>query len=434
MIRQTKQKLSITELSKPIKSSLTKIKSFGTLTIYQMKMSKYWYMRAYINRKQVRRSTNTEDKKQAEKEAIRIYLELQQKTINNEPITKSSGFVVIAEKLQTENERRVVEEQISDSKTKNDRYRLTNDLIPFFKKYQLNEIDYSILSQYFKYVNEKRLSQEYERLHSNTLKLHLSHLKQIFKHGAKLGVIQSLPVFPSFKTVDEPRTGFNKSEYTKLHSTLRNRIGFKQVITDTNGKLIRNVELSQELYDLIIFMTNSFIRPTDIKVLRHIHIAEVNQNNNLYLRLTHPRTKSHSQPVITLEQAVVVYKNIVARQKKNQEYQSNGFLFMPKYDNRTYALRQLQRQFDLLLDITNLKKDSNGKNRVLYSLRHTAITFRMLEADNLDLLTLSKNARTSNEMLSRFYLKYLSPEMNVEKLQSQKNTKIKEAMIKKRKS
>jgi hypothetical protein len=58
----------------------------------------------------------------------------------------------------------------------------------------------------------------------------------------------------------------------------------------------------------------------------------------------------------------------------------------------------------------------------------------MLEADNLDLLTLSKNARTSNEMLSRFYLKYLSPEMNVEKLQSQKNPKIKEAMTKRRKS
>jgi hypothetical protein len=37
-------------------------------------------------------------------------------------------------------------------------------------------------------------------------------------------------------------------------------------------------------------------------------------------------------------------------------------------------------------------------------------------------------------MLSRFYLKYLSPEMNVEKLQSQKNPKIKEAMTKRRKS
>jgi hypothetical protein len=138
--------------------------------------------------------------------------------------------------------------------------------------------------------------------------------------------------------------------------------------------------------------------------------------------------------VITLEQAVEVYKNIVTRQKKNKEYKSDGYVFMPSYDNRTYALRQLQRQFDLLLEITNLKKDTNDKDRVLYSLRHTAITFRMLEADNLDLLTLSKNARTSNEMLSRFYLKYLSPEMNVEKLQSQKNPKIKEAMTKRRKS
>ena len=115
----------------------------------------------------------------------------------------------------------------------------------------------------------------------------------------------------------------------------------------------------------------------------------------------------------------------MARQKKEKTYKSNGYVFMPEYENRTYGLRQLQRQFNFLLETTNLKFDSQEKERTLYSLRHSALMLRCIESENLDLLTLARNARTSPEMLNRFYLKYLTPEMNIDKLQSQKNPKLK---------
>jgi hypothetical protein len=50
--------------------------------------------------------------------------------------------------------------------------------------------------------------------------------------------------------------------------------------------------------------------------------------------------------------------------------------------------------------------------------------FRLTLGDKIDSLTLAKNARTSVEMLERFYARHLQPEMNIEKLQSTKKKKV----------
>ena len=41
---------------------------------------------------------------------------------------------------------------------------------------------------------------------------------------------------------------------------------------------------------------------------------------------------------------------------------------------------------------------------------------RLLNAKNIDLLTLARNCRTSVEMIQRFYASHLTAEMNVDKL------------------
>ena len=418
-----KKKTTTSKRTNPLK--IEKIKGFGTLCIYQLEASKYWWARMYLKGKIIRQTTKVwidDDKKKAIEKAKQIYFEKQDFVINNEPITKSTGFALIASKLEKENEARFKRKQIAETKITQDKYRLKNDLLPFFKKYQISDIDYSVIEEYFSTINDKP-SRKKDPLHTNTLKLHLSHIQQILKLAVKLRVIQSLPVFPSFKTKDEPRSSFSTAEYAKLHRTLASRIGQVQKVKDKNDKLIRNVELTQELYDLMIFMTNTFIRPTDIKVLKHSHI-DIVRTKNLYLRLNHPTTKSHSNPVVSLEKAVEIYENIVSRQKTSNEYSKDGYVFVPKYDNRNTALRHLQRQFNYLLDITKLKIDGLGNERTLYSLRHSALMFRLLESQDLDLLTLARNARTSPEMLDRFYLKHYQPEMGIEKIQSQRNPKL----------
>lgn len=78
--------------------------------------------------------------------------------------------------------------------------------------------------------------------------------------------------------------------------------------------------------------------------------------------------------------------------------------------------------FNWILSNLNLKLGPHGIERTLYSLRHTAITFRLIYGGNIDLLTLARNARTSVEMIEKFYASTLSAEMNIALLHSKRNS------------
>ena len=165
-------------------------------------------------------------------------------------------------------------------------------------------------------------------------------------------------------------------------------------------------------------MTNTFVRPTDIKILQHKHITIVQRDSN-YLRLSHPATKDHASPMVSMPAAIDTYKRILVRQRKEGFGRPDDFVFQPQHAaNRAYAMRQLHRQFDQLLNMTGLKVDAYGQSRSLYSLRHTAIMFRLLNSQNLNPLTLARGSRTSFEVIDRFYAKHLTAEMDVESLQS----------------
>lgn len=398
--------------TQPIPSSLQKVTGYGTLTIYQMEASPYWYARYYEDGKIVRRSLKVADKKEAIKAAKKVFVELKHRKMNNLPFTKASGFEVCARGLLKENEARMLRGELSKQKVQYDTARLESDLMPYFGKYEVAEIDYGVISSYI-----NGLSKPDRPLSVNSLKIHLSHIKTILKYAQRMGVITSLPAFPKLKTVDNARSWFNSGEYGALHSVCRASIGKSVTVRAKDGKFLRNVMITQELYDLVIFMTNSFIRPTDVKVLQHKHVAVV-RGRKTYLRLTHPPTKGHGSPVVTLEMAVEVYDRLLERQKAEGFGKPDDYLFQPEQQNRDYALRNLSRQFDQLLKLANLKESAGGEGRTLYSLRHTCIMNRLIKGDNISLLTLARSARTSSEMIDRFYAKHLTAEMNIEQLQS----------------
>jgi hypothetical protein len=127
---------------------------------------------------------------------------------------------------------------------------------------------------------------------------------------------------------------------------------------------------------------------------------------------------------------IELYEKMVARHLA-EGYEDIGetHLFQPQHPtNRDYALQQIHRQFDYLLEMTNLKTDNYGQSRTLYSLRHTAIMFRIVNSKNFNLITLARNARTSTEMIDRFYAKYLTAEMTANEYQSHKSEKMSELM------
>lgn len=340
--------------TQPIPSSLHKVAGYGTLTIYQMEASPFWYARYYEDGKIVRRSLKVADKKEAIKAAKKVFVDLKHRKMNKLPFTKTSGFEVCARGLAKENEARLKRGELSKQKVQYDAARLESDLLPHFGKYEVADIDYGVISDYI-----NKLSTADRPLSINSLKIHLSHIKTILRYAQRMGVITSQPAFPRLKTVDTARPWFNSKEYSTLHSKCRAMIGQKIRVDTKAGKFLRNVEISQEVYDLIIFMTNSFIRPTDIKVLQHKHVAVI-RGKDKYLRLTHPPTKGHGQPVVTMERAVLVYDELLKRQRKEGYGKPNDYLFCPQQLNRDYALRDITRQYDQVLKAIGLKETPNG--------------------------------------------------------------------------
>ena len=412
----------------PIASTIEKVRGFNTLTIYKMSASKYYYARYYEDKKISRKCLKTEDKSDALKAAKEFFIHLKTRKMNNLPLSRKSGFIACAFELLKETEARATRGEISEKKAYADRLRITKDIEPFFKKHEAHEVDYTAISKFLNQLVEER------ELSSSSLLVYLSHIKTILKFAQKTNVISYLPHFPTVKIVDKPRSWFSSSEYNKLHNTALQHIGESKKVFEVDEKTgeqrpLRNITLSQELYDLILFMANTPIRPTDLRILKHKHIAIVRAPNQ-FLRLTHPPTKKHSSPVISMPSTIELYEKMRARHLA-EGYEDIGetHLFQPQHpQNRDYALQQIHRQFDYLLEMTNLKTDNYGQSRTLYSLRHTAIMFRIVNSKNFNLITLARNARTSTEMIDRFYAKYLTAEMTANEYQSHKSEKMSELM------
>jgi hypothetical protein len=119
------------------------------------------------------------------------------------------------------------------------------------------------------------------------------------------------------------------------------------------------------------------------------------------------------------ELAQMIFQQVTEYNKELGFGNPDDFVFFPHLKNREFALQTVRRHFDHCLTIANLEH-SAGVPRTLYSLRHTAAMLTLTLGDSIDLLTLARNMRSSVSMLERFYVRHLSAEMNVEKLQSRK--------------
>ena len=425
----------------PIASSLTHVPNYPKkLVIYQLQASPFWWVRYYTDGKILRRSTKATDKKHALAAAKDFYDEINYR--------KHAGLVLSASKVTTFEHcafaamemqlARVKRGELTKMVHDNDEWRLKKHVLPFFAKHEVGKIDFFALELFLRKVSEDNIS-------NSTTIAYLGIVKKVLGYALKKEWIAALPVFPKIKKEDSPRGWFTTREYRRLWSAAKRMIGKQYEVRSIRnnedkskdathitypkadlkkgefklGNPIRNITISSDLYNLIVFMSNSFVRPTDIKVLKHRHV-EIVRGDNTYLRLSLPPTKKHDKPIVTMKWAVVVYERLREAHALNGLAKPDDYVFLPEQRNRDYALKDLQRQFTVVLNDVGLKEGAKGENRTLYSLRHTCITYRFLYGEGIDILTIARNARTSPEMIDRFYVKHLEGEMNIEAIQSKR--------------
>ena len=115
-----------------------------------------------------------------------------------------------------------------------------------------------------------------------------------------------------------------------------------------------------------------------------------------------------------------MYKTLLAHQTALGYGKPDDYVFFPEEKNRLRCLNTIGWLFNWILNSLGIKAGPHGADRSFYSLRHTAITFRLIFGGNIDLLTLARNARTSVEMIEKFYASTLSAEMNISLLHSKR--------------
>ena len=414
------------ERTVPIPESIISVPGYPEkLAIFRIQASKFWQVRCWHNGITFRKTTKSQSKRSALIFARIFYEQLMAASVapdvNLFARTESAAttansrttFGALAARMYANEQARVKRGEYTKGSLQVLRNRLDAHLLPRWGAMDIKAIDYA---QILKFTHEIS-----ERFSTITISQYLVIIKKVFNLASALNMLDKIPAFPKVKVKTVSRGSFTPNEYWKIIRCARRLMGkvhpeYSDLRKHYRLRTAENT-MPVDLQWAIRFMVNSFIRPSDLKTLKHKHIEIAQKDGHTYLRLTLPETKSHSSPIATLRPAVTVYKSIVEHYKPKKLAKPDDYIFMPNLRDRSYAHWVLSFFFNWVLAETELKKGAHGQDRSLYSLRHSAITFRLLYGDGIDLLTLARNARTSVKMIEQFYASQLSGEMNISMLQ-----------------
>ena len=412
----------------PIASSITAVPNYPSkLVIYKIAASKYWQMRCYMAGSTHKASARTTNQRIALNAAREFYELLCSRNRITAPddhkpaatakVKPHMTFAAVCAQMFRDESARVERGEFNRGSLQVLRNRLDAHILPAFGAKHIAAVDYTLILSF-----AHKLSSQFS---STTVSQYMVAVRKVMLHAQRTGVIDAAPEMPRIKVVSAPRSAFTPTEYWQMVRGARAMTGRQHTLGTQHLRKHHQVMradayMPPDMAWVITFMVNSFIRPSDIKTLKHKHVEVVRQGAVQYLRLTLPETKSHSAPIVTLQPAVRVYQQLLKQRTTSGQANANDYLFLPQHKDRDYALKVLSVMFSWLLDELGIKQSAHGTNRTMYCLRHSAITFRLLYGSGIDLLTLARNARTSVDMIQRFYASTVSPEQNIRMLHSKR--------------
>ena len=336
-------------------------------------------------------------------------------------------FDALAEQLIGLENQRVQRGELSAASVGILKNRLDAHVLPHFRYIPPSQVTPVMMDAFVKRLTDSQLS-------STTVSQYLVVVRKLLKLAIRHGLLREVPELPSIKVANRPRSMLNLKEYAAVVRTAQRLChrGTKapEIKASTGHRerfwvQPRHLSLPPDMAWVIRFMVNSFVRPGDLRQLQHKHVQVV-RGSSVYLRMNLPQTKRHDAPMVTLRPAVQVYESALAHARREGYGQPDDYVFLPAEKDRNYALAVLGFWFKWVMREAGVAtEDAMGRLRTLYCLRHTSIMFRLLYGQGIDMLTLARNARTSVQMIERFYASALDGEMNVAMLQSRRTGKAK---------
>ena len=377
-----------------------------TLKLFRIPASRFWYVGMYVKgRGFVRKSTRCEKIADAREFAADWYEE----KITERRIHRESGglsFSTYASKAMDARRRETRRGNVVPEMIKEEQRKLDKDILPAMGDLPVTKVDYNLVDNFIdQLITEKDLS-------ASSLKKYVILIRQVLKEAERDGLIVGVPSFPRIKSADNPRPWFTPDQYKHLLAACRELRDYPPLEGMGAGRRGQEAFDFDELYDFIVFMIHTFLRPSEWKYLQHKHIRvmETNGIKQLVLSVPNAKTKNAKGSIdsTSTEIAADIYLNKI--RKRNDD--PNGYIFFNDIkDRERYAVDKVSRQFRLVCDRANLGTDAYGQKHTTYSLRHSALCFQILKTGGSGLLALAKNARTSTDMLEKFYLSHLTPQM-----------------------
>jgi integrase len=284
----------------------------------------------------------------------------------------------------------------------------TKYLIPFFGNYQINDITQEVVEDYAAW----RISQMGKDPKSYTQRRHAGLYKRVIERARAQGLIQqhrNIPLLEVTGGAAQARPAFSHQEVNYLLEYMQDWERF--------GRNQRSNHMRRLCRVYVEFLLGTGIRqgtesmPIRWKSLQWHWIGE-----QRYLRVwvsgkTGPRYLIARHFVIEALERLINWQQL--------PYQNLDAVIQAKLDRRVFvfpegdAPHSLDSVFERLMVESGLFKDAAGKNRTLYSLRHTYATFAL--AEGIDIHTLAKQMGTSVGMIERHYSK-LTPMLSAERL------------------
>ena len=386
-----------------MKSPPAAFKIYKGLSIYKVRGSQYWYVRLWDSerRKYSVKGTGEISKIEARKTAIdfaRGVLKSQpaveaQFTFKHFAIkTLARGDVLTAKGLRHIGTIKAIQLSIQNPQW---------GLLRWFGNKDVRKITTRDYSEYMADLEKRRPD-----LSASTKATVMSAFRNVLKYACEEGAIDNVPATPRPKQRDNPRPFFRFHPLVKKEDDAYRKLLKTARAMAQDKVIVRGILVTYELYDLIVFLTQSFVRPvvSELYAIKHNDVTVSESPPGLMVVIRDGKTGHRIAG--TMPQAVAIYDSI---KKRHPNAKGEDYLFLPEYQNRTTAGQIIQRQFRELLKRADLKTDTRtGKDHTIYSLRHTAICMRIVNSKgHVNVFTLAKNAGTSVDQIERFYAKHL---------------------------
>ena len=364
----------------------------STLVIYKISASRFYWSRCYFNGKYKVKTTKSENVKSAKEFAAKFYKDTLLSSITTKSSNRNKQFAVVGNLFFQSTEK-----NSTTSTYKADHNRYTQHILHEFNQQEVDTITNAQISQFV----EKLLA---TGIKPATIKHHIIVLRKILKFAIANDLMTNLPVFPRI-------TGKLQTSLKRDYLTVPE---YDQVCksAETLAKkktLVQGIAITDEMKFLIQFMVNSFIRPSDLRVLKHKHVVHKKDGKIEWLELNHPATKTTATAVQAMPVSVHIYRNLMEYRKTvNRKVTLDDYVFFPEYGEkqRDKVMQIVAKLFKRIVAETGIEIKTD-KKLTLYSLRHTAIMFR-LTIGQVDTLSLARNARTSQAMIDKFYAAHLT--------------------------